>query len=211
VFEGPVQDLIDALRRLPGIGSKSAQRLAFHLLKAPAEEAHGLADAIIAAKQKVAICKTCFNVAEGDQCNFCRDPKRDATLICVVEEPGDIIAVERTQEFRGLYHVLGGHISPMDGIGPDDLRIRAALPTIEWLQEHGASVTACSHLGRPKGRPDPKYSMEPVRRRLAELARKHGLAELSMGTSQDYGVAAEEGATLVRIGSILYGTVRRPE
>ncbi|TML76804.1 MAG: recombination protein RecR, partial [Actinobacteria bacterium] len=130
MFEGPVQDLIDALRRLPGIGSKSAQRLAFHLLKAPAEEAHGLADAIIAAKQKVAICKTCFNVSEGEQCNFCRDPKRDATLICVVEEPGDIIAVERTQEFRGLYHVLGGHISPMDGIGPDDLRIRELLQRV---------------------------------------------------------------------------------
>jgi recombination protein RecR len=132
VFEGPVQDLIDALRRLPGIGYKSAQRLAFHLLKAPAEEAHGLADAIIAAKQKVAICKTCFNVSEGEECNFCRDPKRDSTLVCVVEEPGDIIAVERTQEFRGRYHVLGGHISPMDGIGPDDLRIR------ELLQRVGA-------------------------------------------------------------------------
>jgi len=127
VFEGPVQDLIDALRRLPGIGYKSAQRLAFHLLKAPAEEAHGLADAIVAAKQKVAICKTCFNVSEGEQCNFCRDPKRDSTVVCVVEEPGDIIAVERTQEFRGRYHVLGGHISPMDGIGPDDLRIRELL------------------------------------------------------------------------------------
>jgi recombination protein RecR len=130
VFEGPVQDLIDALRRLPGIGYKSAQRLAFHLLKAPAEEAHGLADAIIAAKQKVAICKTCFNVSEGEQCNFCRDPKRDATLVCVVEEPSDIIAVERTQEFRGRYHVLGGHISPMDGIGPDDLRIRELLQRV---------------------------------------------------------------------------------
>jgi recombination protein RecR len=130
VFEGPVQDLIDALRRLPGIGSKSAQRLAFHLLKAPAEEAHGLADAIVAAKQKVAICKTCFNVSEGEQCNFCRDPKRDATIVCVVEEPGDIIAVERTQEFRGQYHVLGGHISPMDGIGPDDLRIRELLQRV---------------------------------------------------------------------------------
>jgi recombination protein RecR len=130
VFEGPVQDLIDALRRLPGIGSKSAQRLAFHLLKAPAEEAHGLADAIVAAKQKVAICKTCFNVSEGEQCNFCRDPKRDTTIVCVVEEPGDIIAVERTQEFRGQYHVLGGHISPMDGIGPDDLRIRELLQRV---------------------------------------------------------------------------------
>jgi recombination protein RecR len=130
VFEGPVQDLIDALRRLPGIGYKSAQRLAFHLLKAPAEEAHGLADAIVAAKQKVAICKTCFNVSEGEQCNFCRDPKRDTTIVCVVEEPGDIIAVERTQEFRGQYHVLGGHISPMDGIGPDDLRIRELLQRV---------------------------------------------------------------------------------
>ncbi len=127
MFEGPVQDLIDALRRLPGVGSKSAQRLAFHLLKAPAEEAHALADAILSAKQKVAICRTCFNVSEGEQCNFCRDPKRDSTVVCVVEEPGDIIAVERTNEFRGRYHVLGGHISPMDGIGPDDLRIRDLL------------------------------------------------------------------------------------
>jgi recombination protein RecR len=124
LFEGPVQDLIDAFRRLPGIGTKSAQRLAFWLLKAPAEEAHGLADAIVAAKEKVAICRRCYNVSEGELCNFCRDPKRDPSMVCVVEEPGDIIAVERTQEFRGMYHVLGGHISPMDGIGPDDLRIK---------------------------------------------------------------------------------------
>ncbi|MFN2614472.1 MAG: recombination mediator RecR [Actinomycetota bacterium] len=127
MFEGPVQDLIDAFRRLPGIGYKSAQRLAFHLLKAPAEEAHGLADAIVAAKEKVAICRQCFNVSEGELCGFCRDPKRDASIVCVVEEPGDIVAVERTQEFRGMYHVLGGRISPMDGIGPDDLRVRELL------------------------------------------------------------------------------------
>lgn len=130
MFEGPVQDLIDAFRRLPGIGYKSAQRLAFHLLKAPAEEAHSLADAIMAAKEKVAICRQCFNVSEGELCNFCRDPRRDVSLVCVVEEPADIIAVERTQEFRGSYHVLGGHISPMDGIGPDDLRIKDLLTRI---------------------------------------------------------------------------------
>jgi recombination protein RecR len=124
VFEGPVQDLVDALRRLPGVGQKSAQRLAFHLLKAPDEEARTLADAILAAKEKVSICSECFNVSEGDRCRYCRDPRRDATIICVVEEPGDIIALERTQEFRGKYHVLGGHISPMDGIGPGDLRTR---------------------------------------------------------------------------------------
>jgi recombination protein RecR len=127
MFEGPVQDLIDALRRLPGVGQKSAQRLAFHLLKAPEEEARALSDAIVAAKEKVAICTLCFNVSEGELCQYCRDVRRDATLICVVEEPGDIIALERTQEFRGRYHVLGGHISPIDGIGPNDLRTRELL------------------------------------------------------------------------------------
>jgi recombination protein RecR len=127
VFEGPVQDLIEALRRLPGIGQKSAQRLAFHLLRSPAEEARALADAILAAKERIAICAECFNVAEGDRCSYCRDPRRDGSVLCVVEEPGDIVAVERTQEFRGRYHVLGGHISPMDGVGPDDLRTRELL------------------------------------------------------------------------------------
>ena len=131
MFEGPVQDLIDALRRLPGIGTKSAQRLAFHLLKAPTDEAMALAIAIKTAKEKVAICRTCFNVSEAEDCAFCRDPRRDGSVICVIEEPGDIIAVERTQEFRGRYHVLGGHISPIDGIGPDDLRIRELLKRLE--------------------------------------------------------------------------------
>jgi recombination protein RecR len=130
VFEGPVQDLIDALRRLPGIGQKSAQRLAFHLLRSSADEANALADAIRAAKERVSICAECFNVSEGDRCRYCRDPRRDGTVICVVEEPGDIIAVERTQEFRGRYHVLAGHISPMDGVGPDDLHIRELLGRI---------------------------------------------------------------------------------
>jgi recombination protein RecR len=130
VFEGPVQDLIDALRRLPGIGGKTAQRLAFHLLRAPAEEAAALSDAIRAAKERVAICIECFNVSEGERCKYCRDPRRDSTIVCVVEEPADIIAVERTQEFRGRYHVLGGHISPMDGIGPDDLHVRELLTRI---------------------------------------------------------------------------------
>ena len=130
MFEGPVQDLIEALRRLPGIGQKSAQRLAFHLLRAPAEESRALAESILAAKERIAICQTCFNVAEGPQGAYCRDPRRDPTLVCVVEEPGDIVAVERTQEFRGRYHVLAGHISPMDGIGPDDLRIRELLSRV---------------------------------------------------------------------------------
>jgi recombination protein RecR len=131
MFEGPIQDLIESLRRLPGIGAKSAQRLAFHLLKAPADEAHALADAIVAAKEKVSICRRCFNVAAGELCNYCRDARREDSIVCVVEEPGDIVAVERTQEYRGRYHVLGGHISPIDGIGPDELRI------IELVQRVG--------------------------------------------------------------------------
>ena len=130
MFEGPVQDLIDALRRLPGVGQKSAQRLAFHLLRAPADEANALADAVRAAKERVAICVECFNFSEGERCRYCRDPRRDGTVICVVEESADIIAVERTQEFRGRYHVLGGHISPMDNVGPDDLHIRELLTRI---------------------------------------------------------------------------------
>lgn len=131
MFEGPVQDLIEALRRLPGIGQKSAQRLAFHLLKAPADEARALAESILAAKERVAICRECFNVAEGERCRYCLDARRDPALVCVVEEPADIVAVERTQEFRGRYHVLGGHISPIDGVGPDDLRIRELLARVE--------------------------------------------------------------------------------
>ncbi len=130
MFEGPVQDLIDAFRKLPGIGTKSAQRIAFHILKSELEDAEKLADAITDAKKKVAICDTCFNVAEGASCLYCRDPRRDTSLICVVEEPPDIIAVERTNEFRGRYHVLGGHLSPMDGIGPDQLRIRELIARV---------------------------------------------------------------------------------
>jgi len=124
VYEGVVQDLIDALGRLPGIGPKGAQRIAFHLLKADEAEAAALAGALLALREKVRFCQVCGNVAEGDVCSICRDPRRDPALLCVVEESKDVVAIERTREFRGRYHVLGGAISPMDGVGPDDLRIR---------------------------------------------------------------------------------------
>ncbi|HEY6416705.1 MAG TPA: recombination mediator RecR, partial [Acidimicrobiales bacterium] len=124
MYEGPVQDLIDELGRLPGIGPKSAQRIAFHLLKVEPADAERLARAIQEVKARVHFCRVCFNVAEGDLCRICKDPRRDASLVCVVEEPRDLVAVERTQEFRGRYHVLGGAISPIEGIGPDDLRIK---------------------------------------------------------------------------------------
>jgi recombination protein RecR len=127
VYEGVVQDLIDELGRLPGIGPKSAQRIAFHLLNADEVDVRRLADVLVEVKAKVRFCTLCGNVAEGDLCAICRDPRRDASLLCVVEEPKDVVAVERTREFRGRYHVLGGAISPIDGIGPDQLRIRELL------------------------------------------------------------------------------------
>lgn len=124
MYEGVVQDLIDELGRLPGVGPKSAQRIAFHLLQADPVDVRRLADVLIEVKAKVKFCVTCFNVSEDDQCRICRDPRRDPSSLCVVEEYKDVVAIERTREFRGRYHVLGGAISPIDGIGPDQLRIR---------------------------------------------------------------------------------------
>jgi recombination protein RecR len=124
VYEGPVQDLIDELGRLPGVGPKGAQRIAFYLLAADPVDVRRLVAALTEVKDKVRFCTICGNVAEQDQCRVCRDPRRDLAVICVVEEPKDVVAIERTREFRGRYHVLGGAISPIEGIGPDDLRIR---------------------------------------------------------------------------------------
>ncbi|MEP7161735.1 MAG: recombination mediator RecR [Dermatophilaceae bacterium] len=122
MYEGVVQDLIDELGRLPGIGPKGAQRIAFHLLQTDEIDVRRLVDALIQVKQRVRFCVTCGNIAEGEQCRICTDPRRDDRSICVVEEPKDVVAIERTREFRGRYHVLGGAISPMEGVGPDDLR-----------------------------------------------------------------------------------------
>jgi recombination protein RecR len=130
VYEGPIQDLIEELGRLPGIGPKSAQRLAFHLLQVDIADAERLANAIRAVKQKVRFCDRCFNVSELEECRICRDARRDPTLLCVVEEPRDVLAIEKTNEFRGRYHVLGGAISPIDGIGPEQLRIRELVARI---------------------------------------------------------------------------------
>jgi recombination protein RecR len=132
-----VQSLVDELGRLPGIGPKSAQRIAFYLLKAAPEDAKRLARAIVEAKERVSWCRRCFNFAEGDLCVYCRDDRRDPTLLCVVEEPRDIVAVERTQEYRGRYHVLLGAISPIEGIGPDQLKVKELLARVgdEGVQE----------------------------------------------------------------------------
>jgi recombination protein RecR len=124
MYEGVVQNLIDELGRLPGVGPKGASRIAFYLLSADPSDVKRLADALVEVTERVRFCITCGNVAEAEQCRICRDARRDPTVICVVEEPKDVAAVEKIREFRGRYHVLGGAISPIDGIGPDDLRIR---------------------------------------------------------------------------------------
>jgi recombination protein RecR len=132
MFTGPLRALIDELGRLPGIGPKSAQRIAFHILKVPTEDAHRLSDAIVAVKERTTLCDLCFNVAEGGAlCAVCGDDRREETVLCVVEDPRDIVAVERTGQFHGRYHVLGGALNPLEGIGPDQLKVRELLTRID--------------------------------------------------------------------------------
>ncbi len=131
MYEGPIQDLIDELSRLPGIGPKSAQRLAFYLVKAEPGEAKRLAEAIVNAKERITFCRECGNVAEGELCRVCRDEGRDRTVLCVVEEPKDVATIEKAAVIKGRYHVLGGAISPLDGIGPEDLRTQELLERVE--------------------------------------------------------------------------------
>ena len=142
-YTPPVQTLIDELGRLPGIGPKSAQRIAFHLLKVPDDDANRLAHAISDAKNKVRFCERCFNVSETELCSFCSDDRRDSSIICVVEESRDIVAIEKTGEFRGRYHVLLGAMSPLDGIGPEQLKIRELLSRLG--PEGVAEVIVCTN------------------------------------------------------------------
>ena len=124
MYDGAIQDLIDELGRLPGIGPKSAQRIAFHIIQSERVDVTRLADVLCTVKERVKFCTECGNISEEDLCRICQDPRRDASIICVVEEPKDVMAIEKTREFRGKYHVLGGAISPIDGVGPENLRIR---------------------------------------------------------------------------------------
>src|SRR5918996_610145 len=130
MYAGPISQLIAELSKLPGIGQRTAQRLAFHILRSDDEEALALSDAIREVKERVGLCEVCFNLAEGSRCRVCEDERRDRSLICVVEEPADVIPIERTGEYRGVYHVLGGALSPIDGIDPEDLRISELLDRV---------------------------------------------------------------------------------
>jgi recombination protein RecR len=164
VYAGPVQDLIDELGRLPGIGPKSAQRIAFHLLKLDKQDALRLARVIAEVKDKVSFCRTCFNVAEGETCTICADPRRDATVVCVVEEPRDLVAVEKTGEFSGRYHVLQGAISPIEGVGPDQLRIRELVDRI--ARDDVTEIILCTN---------PNLEGEATAMYLARLIKPTGL------------------------------------
>jgi len=144
VYTGPLRALIDELGRLPGIGPKSAQRIAFHLLKVPEEDALRLSSAIVAVKERTTLCDRCFNVAEGGElCDVCRDERRDGTTLCVVEDPRDIVSVERTQRFTGRYHVLQGALNPLEGIGPEQLRVKELLARID--AEGVTEVIVCTN------------------------------------------------------------------
>ncbi len=163
MYEGIVQDLIDELGRLPGIGPKSAQRIAFHVLAAQPADIKRLAEVLTEVKDKVKFCEICGNVSQQARCRICLDPRRDPTIICVIEEPKDVVAIEKTREFRGFYHVLGGAISPIDGVGPDNLRIRELMTRLADAQvteiilatdpnlEGEATATYLARLLRPMG------------------------------------------------------------
>lgn len=139
-YAEPLARLIEELTKLPGIGPKSAQRLAFHILKTDSEEAKKLAEAILLVKEKIKFCKACFNVTDQELCEYCRDSKRDGSIICVVEEPRDIVALEKTGEFKGVYHVLQGAISPIEGVGPEDIRVRELLDRLKGETQAGQRV-----------------------------------------------------------------------
>ena len=170
-YPEPVARLIEALQRLPGIGPKTAQRLTFFMLKRPIDEVRELADSLLAVKERIVYCSTCFNVTEQDPCRICSDPARDTGLLCVVEEPNDLLAMERTGEFKGRYHVLLGALSPLEGIGPDDIKVRELLAR---LDAGGASEVILATNPNVEGEATALYLaklMRPLGVRITRIAR----------------------------------------
>src|SRR4028119_2312301 len=187
MYEGIVQDLIDELGRLPGVGPKGAQRIAFHLLQADPLDVRRLADVRVEVKARVKFCTTCFNVAEDDQCRICRDPRRDAAVLCVVEEYKDVVAIERTREFRGRYHVLGGAISPIEGVGPDGLRGRELMGGLQG----GARAPARSRVPGVAIRPIEGVGPDDLRvRELMVRLQDGSVTELILATDPNLQGAA---------------------
>jgi recombination protein RecR len=183
VFSPPVNRLITELNRLPGIGQRTAQRLAFHILRMSPDEALPLADAIREVKETVGFCETCFNLAVGPKCRICEDERRDAEVICVVEEPSDVIPIERTHEFRGRYHVLGGALSPIDGIDPEDLRIAELL---DRVVREGTRELVIATNPTTTGEATALHIADALRERAPELAVTRLASGLPVGADLEY-------------------------
>jgi recombination protein RecR len=186
VYAPPVQRLITELGKLPGIGNRTAQRLAFHLLRASDEEAGALAEAIRDVKERIGLCEVCFNLADGPRCRICQDERRDAGLICVVEEPGDVIPIERTHEFRGRYHVLGGAMSPIDGIDPEDLKIAELLTRVGEDSDPPVREVVLATNPTTTGEATALYIADALRERTPEVAVTRLASGLPVGADLEY-------------------------
>jgi recombination protein RecR len=183
VYAAPVDRLITELSKLPGIGQRTAQRLAFHLLRASEQDALGLADAIKEVKERIGLCELCFNLSEGPRCRICEDQRRDASVICVVEEPADVIPIERTHEYRGLYHVLGGALSPIDGIDPEDLKIAEL---VKRVRESDVGEVVIATNPTTSGEATAFYIAEALRELDRDVSVTRLASGLPMGADLEY-------------------------
>jgi recombination protein RecR len=187
-YAPPVRRLMIELAKLPGVGNRTAQRLAFHILRAPAEDATGLAEAIVEVKQKISLCELCFNLTDEARCRICQDSRRDHALICVVEEPSDVIPMERTHEYHGVYHVLGGALSPIDGVDPEDLKIAELLARVAAAQGGELTVTEVVLATNPTttGEATALHIAELLRERFPELSVTRLASGLPVGADLEY-------------------------
>lgn len=187
-YAPPVQRLVSELSKLPGIGNRTAQRLAFHILRASGEDANALAEAIREVKEKIGLCEVCFNLTDETRCRICQDARRDEGLICVVEEPSDVIPMERTHEYHGVYHVLGGALSPIDGVDPEDLKIAELFARVADLHARGATVREVVLATNPTttGEATALHIAEELRTRSPELKVTRLASGLPVGSDLEY-------------------------
>ena len=186
MYPPPVQRLITELGKLPGIGQRTAQRLAFHILRSDAEDANALADAIHEVKQRIGLCEVCFNLADAPRCRICQDQRRDAGLICVVEEPGDVIPIERTHEYRGRYHVLGGALSPIDGVDPDHLKIAELYARVEGAADGPIREVVLATNPTTTGEATALHIAEGLRERAPDVTVTRLASGLPVGADLEY-------------------------
>ena len=186
MYAPPVQRLITELSKLPGVGGRTAQRLAFHILRASDEEAFGLADAIREVKERIGLCEVCFNLADGPRCRICADERRDPELICVVEEPSDVISIERTHEFAGRYHVLGGALSPIDGVDPEDLKIAELYDRVEADPARPVREVVIATNPTTTGEATALHIAAGLRERIPEISVTRLASGLPVGADLEY-------------------------